>query len=66
MINANPLHSINLHASAAEIAGQIREALQARKLREECGVHPADSLASMRAARESLRAIRLDRAEVLA
>lgn len=66
MYNLNPIHSANLHASASEIAGTIRQALQVRKLRDECGLHHADSFTSERDARASLRALSLEHAEVLA
>lgn len=66
MYNLNPIQSVNFHASTQEIAGQIRQALQARKLRDECGLHHADNFTSERDARLSLRALSLEGAEVLA
>lgn len=65
MYSMNPIHSVNLHASASEIAGTIRQALQSRKLRDECGVHHADNFMTEQAARESLRGMRLEGVEVL-
>lgn len=66
MYNLNPLQSVNFHASAQEIAGTIRQHLQARKLRDECGLHHADTFAPEREVRASLRAMSLEGAEVLA
>lgn len=66
MYNLNPLQSVNFHASASEIAGTIRQHLQARRLREDCGLHHADNFTSERAAREALRGMSLENVEVLA
>ena len=66
MYNLNPIQSVNFHASTQEIAGTIRQHLQARKLRDECGLHHADTFTSERAAREALRGMSLEGVEVIA
>lgn len=65
MYNLNPLHSVNTHASAQEIAGQIRQVLQARVLSD--GFNPRLTTDMDRAAaKRELAGWNLKGAEVLA
>lgn len=64
MYNLNPLQSVNVHASVQEIAGQIRQVLQARVLSD--GFNPRLTTDMDRAnAKRELAGWNLSNAEVL-